>query len=227
MRLKISPFRFHYILICLLAVSILTNTGCRRKKKIAEERKRQEQLAQQQRDKQLEIWKLELDDIIRNPAQNMADLEAKERLLADIKSQVESQGIQDSELLNLIKQAELSIARDRDRLKPSVMEDDANDFRDITRLRNQLQDMFDNIANAGSVGLANTRIDRALELFSSNSTPVLIIISQAGSKNDYDRPTTIQKYLHYLKDQEKNPNIIDNIVLDGQGKIRELQLMKK
>ena len=181
---------------------------------------------QQQRDKQLEIWKLELDDIIRNPAQNMADLEAKERLLAEIKSQVESQGVEDSELMNLIRQAELSIARDRDRLKSSII-DESDDFRDITRLRNQLQDMFDNIANAGSVGLANTRIDRALELFSSNSTPVLIIISQAGSRNDYDRPTTINKYLHYLKDQEKNPNVIENIVLDANGKIKELQLIKR
>ena len=64
-------------------------------------------------------------------------------------------------------------------------------------------------------------------MFSSPNSPVLIIIAQENGKNDYDRPTTIEKYLNYLKDVGKNPNDIENVVLDGSGKIKELELIKR
>jgi hypothetical protein len=57
--------------------------------------------------------------------------------------------------------------------------------------------------------------------------PVLIIISQAGGFNDYDRPTTIGKYLDYLKDQKVYTNTIEQVKYDSNGKITELELIKK
>jgi len=55
---------------------------------------------------------------------------------------------------------------------------------------------------------------------------VLIIIAQSGGITDYDEPTTIQKYLNYLKDQKKKADTIENIVFDDAGKIKELELTK-
>lgn len=56
---------------------------------------------------------------------------------------------------------------------------------------------------------------------------MLIIISQAGGFNDYDRPTTIEKYLNYLKDQKISRNSVNDIKYNTNGKISELELIKK
>ena len=57
--------------------------------------------------------------------------------------------------------------------------------------------------------------------------PVLIIINQSAGFNDYDRPTTIEKYLNYLKDQKISPNKVHEIKYNANGKINELELIKK
>ena len=64
-------------------------------------------------------------------------------------------------------------------------------------------------------------------MFASANTPVLIIINQSNGMNDYDRPTTIQKYLNYLKDNKVNPNDIYEMNVNGSGKISELLLIKR
>jgi hypothetical protein len=86
---------------------------------------------------------------------------------------------------------------------------------------------FDSIANAESVSSSNSSISEALTLFASPETPVLIVISEENGQKDYDRPTTIQAYLNYLKDQKKNMNQISNLEFDGAGKITEVELRKK
>jgi hypothetical protein len=85
---------------------------------------------------------------------------------------------------------------------------------------------FNAIANAGNITSANTSINEALTLFASPETPVLIVISESGDQKDYDRPTTIKDYLHYLKDKKKNINTISNLKVDGSGKITEVELKK-
>ena len=74
---------------------------------------------------------------------------------------------------------------------------------------------------------ANRVINETLGMFESNNVPVLIIISQAGGFNDYDRPTTIEKYLNYLKDQKISRNSVNDIKYNANGKISELELIKK
>ena len=64
-------------------------------------------------------------------------------------------------------------------------------------------------------------------MFESPNVPVLIIISQNLGFNDYDRPTTIEKYLNYLKDQKISPNRVQEIKYNANGKINELELIKK
>ena len=44
---------------------------------------------------------------------------------------------------------------------------------------------------------------------------------------DYDKPTTIKRYLDFLKDQKVNRNNVDSYLLDQNGKIKELDLIKK
>lgn len=85
---------------------------------------------------------------------------------------------------------------------------------------------FESIANASSVSAANSSISEALKLFTSPETPVLIVISEEGDQKDYDRPTTISEYLHYLKDQKKNTNVLSNLKMDNTGKITEVELKK-
>jgi hypothetical protein len=54
----------------------------------------------------------------------------------------------------------------------------------------------------------------------------LIVIHEEGGVKDYDEPTTIKKYLEYLKDTKKNLNYISDIRLAG-GKVTELELKRK
>ena len=92
--------------------------------------------------------------------------------------------------------------------------------------RIRLNDYFESIAKSGNTASANTSIKEALTLFASPETPVLLIISEEGGLKDYDRPTTITEYLHYLKDQKKNPNILSALKMDSAGKITEVELKK-
>ena len=93
--------------------------------------------------------------------------------------------------------------------------------------KNVLEKNFASIASSASTTQANRIINETLTLFASNNVPVLIIISQAGGFNDYDRPTTIEDYLNYLKDQKVNRNSVYNLKLNDDGKITEVELIKK
>lgn len=91
----------------------------------------------------------------------------------------------------------------------------------------KLETYFTAIANARNVTAANETISEALSLFSSPDTPVLIVISEENGKKDYDRPTNIREYLHYLKDQKKNFNKVGDYQVDSSGKITRLELIKQ
>ncbi|MEM6737072.1 MAG: nucleoid-structuring protein H-NS [Bacteroidota bacterium] len=89
-----------------------------------------------------------------------------------------------------------------------------------------LNDYFNAIANASSTSSANSSITEALTLFSSPDAPLLIVFYEANGKASYDEPTTIEKYLNYLKDTKNNSAQVDEIVTDGDGKIKEIVLKK-
>ena len=90
----------------------------------------------------------------------------------------------------------------------------------------RLNEYFNAISSSGNAASANSSINEALGMFASPDVPVLIMISESGGQKDYDRPTTISKYLNYLKDQKKNINAISDFKVDGSGKITELELRK-
>lgn len=95
------------------------------------------------------------------------------------------------------------------------------------RITGSLNSYFSGIANASSTSAANRSIQEALRMFGSSDAPVLIIFYMANGQEDFDEPTTISKYLNYLKDQGKNPHKVKELVLDAQGKVKELVLVKK
>jgi len=97
-------------------------------------------------------------------------------------------------------------------------------------MKTQLENNFQAIADAGKSGnltQAANLIKSTLPLFASEDTPVLIIIAREGDIVDYDKPTTIKRYLDFLKDQKANRNAVDSYTLDNNGKIKELDLIKK
>lgn len=91
----------------------------------------------------------------------------------------------------------------------------------------KLENYFNSIANSSNVDAANRTINEAKGMFSNPDTPVLIVIHEERGVKDYDEPTTIDKYLNYLKDTKKNLNFISEVKLDGSGKVSELELRRK
>lgn len=90
----------------------------------------------------------------------------------------------------------------------------------------RLNEYFAAISASDNVASANSTINEALSMFASPETPVLIVISEEEGKKDYDKPTTIRAYLNYLKDQKKNVNDIENVIVNDSGKITEVELRK-
>ena len=219
MNMKIAiPFRglnfpiSKLLLVSLIAVVSIGSVGCKSQKKLAREAAAKEAEAKAI---QIEKAKAELNRLLDD--NSGLSLEEKERIL----NRVKSMNLNDPELNALIRQVEIKLAEERAALE------DRGGGEESLEVEQRLNQYFNAIASAGSLAAANSNINEALSLFSSPDALVLIIISKVGGQKDYDRPTSIRKYLEYLKDQKKNINAIDNIVYDNQGKIKELELIKK
>lgn len=90
-----------------------------------------------------------------------------------------------------------------------------------------LENSFNRVAAAGNTAMANQSVEETLRMFSNQEAPVLIVIHEENGIKDYDEPTTIKKYLEYLKDTKKNLNYISDLRLDASGKVSELELRRK
>ncbi len=104
-------------------------------------------------------------------------------------------------------------------------EPERNAVKEPTRSE-RLEDYFAGIAGSLSLASANGSISEALTMFSSPDAPVLIVIYRGDGRADYDEPTTIKRYLEYLKDTKNNKAVVEEMVLDDYGKIKELVLKK-
>jgi len=178
------------------------------KKKVKQQiKERDNQYAQK-----MDQIKTELMDLLVNKENLSAD--ELEQKLYQIKSQM---GQPTPEISDLIQRVEKKI----------------RDMRSGTAalpIKTQLENSFQTIAGyakAGNLTQADNTIKNTLQYFSSPDATVLIIISREGNMVDYDKPTTIQLYLQYLKDQKVSRNAIDAIQMDANGKIKSLDLIKK
>lgn len=204
------------IAMILLAafITIGGTTSCKSKKRLAKEAAEAE-------------YKSKVADAIKDLNAILDDetlwtLEEKEARVQTIKDW----NLQNAEVDDLLFQVEKKLARER--AQKNEEERRAAEEREHAQSTNVvLENNFRSIANAGSISQANRVINETLGMFESNNVPVLIIISQAGGFNDYDRPTTIENYLNYLKDQKISRNSVNDIKYNANGKISELELIKK
>ncbi|MFY0600582.1 MAG: nucleoid-structuring protein H-NS [Cyclobacteriaceae bacterium] len=90
----------------------------------------------------------------------------------------------------------------------------------------KLNQYFSSISQASNASKANADISQTLSMFSSSDALVLIEIYSLDGTVDYDEPTTISKYLNYLKDTNKKSDKVQEIIYDDNGKIKELVLRK-
>ncbi len=205
-------FKVGVIVFSVMAFG-LSFTGCKSKQKLAQEE------AISARAQQMEQAKRDLLEIIND--QGSMSLEEKENRLNIIKGQ----NFDNQEIKDLIARAENVLAKIRaDREAKAKRE--AKKTQEVG-FKDQVLQHFKAVAGAYSFAEANLRIRKALKLYASSDVPVLIIVSQENGVKDYDRPTTIKKYLEYLKDVKKFDKQIDNFVLDNNGKITEIELIKK
>lgn len=217
--------------IMLLAAFLLfAAPACKNKQKIAAKE------AAEARARKIAEAKAALNALLNDTSRSLED---KERELNRIKAM----NLNDPEVNALIAQVERKLQEEREakaRAKAAEEEARRKQLEEEERRRRELEEQernrnrvptlpeyFDRIATASSLSQADGLINDALKLFSSPETPVLIIISTAGGEKDYDRPTTIKRYLEYLKDQKRNLNRVENVLFDSNGKIRELELIRK
>ena len=208
--------RITSIVMVLLAVFITLGgtTSCKSKKRLAREAAEAE-------------YKSKVEQAIRDLNAILDDetlwtLEEKEARVQTIKDW----NLQNAEVDDLLFQVEKKLARERaqreEEERRAAEERERANSADAVLGRN-----FTNIANAGSTSQANRVINETLGMFESPNVPVLIIIKQNAGFNDYDRPTTIEKYLNYVKDQKKATEKVFSIKYNDNGKINELELIKK
>jgi hypothetical protein len=198
---------------------MLGPVGCKSKKKLAEEQARAEAQA---RTEQINRLSTELQAMMADPVANMADLESREARLAEIRAM----NLNDPGLNSQIAKVDRFLKAERDRLAREAAPKPVPKADPKAELTQSLNSAFSNIANARNSEEADRAIALALGKFANEDVPVLIIISQKAGVKDYDRPTTIIRYLQYLKDQKKQPSRVGDMVLDSNGRITELELVK-
>lgn len=218
MKKTIQPSLSVRLIMLILVVAVAGGfTGCKSKKKIAAEKAAAERAAQ------IEQAKKDLLMIINDQGDML--LEEKEDKVSEIKGM----NLQDPEVDALIQRAEEAIEKEKAAIK-RLEEEQRRKELEAQQAEEQkfskIENLFDGIANTKSMEMANTRINEALRFFASPDVPVLVIVFMEGTTKDYDRPTTIKKYLEYIKDQGKNVNKIHNVQFDANGKITELELIK-
>ena len=200
------------VMMVLLAVFITLGgtTSCKSKKRLARE------AAEAEYKSKVEQAVKDLNAILDD--ETLWSLEEKEARVQTIKDW----NLQNAEVDDLLFQVEKKLARER-----AQKEEEERNKQEVQAANVTLEQNFNSIARAGSVMQANRIIDETLSAFESPNVPVLIIIKQNAGFNDYDRPTTIEKYLNYVKDQKKATEMVHDVKYNANGKINELELIKK
>ncbi|GMT45206.1 MAG: hypothetical protein IEMM0006_1038 [bacterium] len=145
---------------------------------------------------------------------------------------IKSYNIDDPEVKNLIVKVEDKLNTEKAEAERKAEEarlrkvEKAKKQAELAKF-NLLNEKFAGIAHATSYDEADKEINRALHLFATPDVPVLIIIDQVDGVNDYDRPTTASRFLNYLKDIKSYNYAVESVKRNTEGKITELELIKK
>ncbi len=153
-------------------------------------------------------------------------IEEKKALLDAIKDH----GFQDPQLDSLVAVAENSLYFTDDQPinnTASVVADidsSDNNSEDESITQDVLNSYFSSIINLSAGEESEEIINETLSYFESNESPVLIILQEVDGKVFYDRPTTIEKYLYYLKDMKKNSHQIQKLNFSDNEKVNKMIL---
>ncbi len=203
-----------YALIVIIAMG--GATSCKSKKKLERERAAAEYAAKVSQAKK-DLLAIINGDTEWTVEQQKARLEA-----------IKAENFEDQEIKDLIGQAEEKIKDEERRLEEEKLKKLEQAKREeLQRKYAKIATALQGIAAASNYEEANSLIEGAMGMFATPDIPVLIIISKAGGFNDYDRPTTISKFMDYLKDVKKFNYNIESAKYNDQGKITELELIKK
>lgn len=210
------------ILVFSLSIMLIvgSTTSCKSKKKLAREK------AAAEYEMKVNQAKNDLNAIV-NGTTNWSLDEQESRL--DV---IRSYNIDDPEIVDLISKAEAKISMDRAEAERLAEEERLKRIEEEKRMKEaskyqEIDTQLAAISTSTTIDAANKKIMLSMDQFASPDVPVLIIISQAGGFNDYDRPTTISKFLNYLKDKQEYSYKVESVKRDGLGKITELELIKK
>ena len=191
-------------------------TSCKSKKKIAREKAEAEYQAK------VDQAKKDLTAIL-NDETNWT-LDQKKKRVETIKSY----NIEDQEIKELIVKVEDKLKEEERQLEEERLRQEEMDKANREKQKYaSITNTMVGIAGAGSYDDANRQIENTMNLYASPDVPVLIIISKENGYSDYDRPTTISKFLNYLKDKKSFKFGVESVKYNDQGKITELELIKK
>ena len=193
-----------FLLIIIASAGVFS---CKSQKKIAAEQAAAEQA------RKIARAKADLEELLSD--NSGLTLDEKETRLQVIKDM----NIEDPEVKELIVKVDEKLKREREALAAKERAEQLARERE-ERLKREdapkgLGEYFNLIASSSNLATTNRYISEALQLFASEDAPVLIIISKSGDIVDYDRPTTIKKYLEYLKDQKVVRNDIENVIYEA------------
>jgi hypothetical protein len=229
----------HFVFILMIVAVAIGSDGCKTTGK----------MSKKERKAQIELAKSQLTEIINGTCTR--PLEAQERTVNEIAKEKQKQEQIDAtraELLDMLlnKDDKSADELEAELAKIKAMNLGNKDINDLISkveqkidgmrnkknvpLKNQIENAFQGIADASRSGNASQVMSltrNTLQLFSSEDATVLIIISKEGSIVDYDKPTTIKRYLEFVRDQKASRNEVDTYQLDREGKIKELDLIKK
>ncbi len=204
------------IIVLLIGAMAVGSSGCKSKKKLAQEQAATEYAEKVQ--KALADLQAILDDDGTMPVSEM------ERRLNDVKAM----NLNDDSVNEKIELVEMKIASLKEAWR---LQKEAEKEREMLNAEkteyDYINEYFIRIARTQDVNAANGIIDEALKMYASEDTPVLIIIHKDGDAVDYDKPTTIKNYLNFVKDQKAYNNKISSVKFDPYGQITELELIKK
>jgi len=214
-----NPTRILMIFL-VTTIALGGTTGCKSKKKLAAEREAAAFAAK------VEKAKKDLNAIINGTSGWTLD---KQRARVE---EIKGYNINDDEIKRLISLAEKEIdyqqaEADRKAEEERLRKEEEARRKEAQSKYQAIDDQFKAIATSPTIDVANEQINLSLDQFASPDVPVLIIISQTGNMKDYDRPTTAEKFLNYLKDVKGYKYTVESVKYDANGKITEIELLKK
>ena len=214
------------IIASLLIGSGAGFTGCKKKKELAAQQAAEEaRKAEQIKEATAILEAIIADDNIENVDANYKKLD-----------EVKAMNIEDAGVLNLIIKAQEKLAadkealaakREQERIEAEKRRAEEAAAAKIENDRKMLNQHFAALTGETDYEKANTIIENTLGMFANDEVPVLVIIAEENGQKDYDKPTTIKKYLNYLKDKKAYKAEMENVVYNDAGQITELELRKK